>query len=99
MQNRKSIAELQGYGHNIHGVTKGRDSVVYGINLINQNEIYVTSRSTNLKRELGGYVWSKDKEGNKTQKPGGLHPDCIDAARYVLTDILENPHKGEYFIY
>ena len=95
----KSIAELQGYGHNIHGVTKGRDSVVYGINLMNQNEIYITSRSKNLKRELGGYIWSKDKEGNKTQKPSGLHPDCIDAARYVLTDQLENPNKGQYFIY
>ena len=95
----KSIAELQGYGHNIHGVSKGRDSVVYGINLMNQNEIYVTSSSKNLKRELGGYVWATDKEGNKTQKPSGLHPDCIDAARYILTDTLENPNKGKYFIY
>ena len=95
----KSIAELRGYGHNITGVSKGRDSVVYGINLINQNKIYVTTNSTNLKRELGGYVWSKDKEGNATQKPTGLHPDAIDAARYILTDILENPHKNKYYVY
>ena len=95
----KSIAELQGYGHTIYGVSKGRDSVVYGINLINQNEIYVTARSKNLKKELGGYIWSKDKEGNTLQKPTGAHPDCIDAARYVLTDQLENPNKGEYYIY
>tara|TARA_S200002703_G_scaffold159420_1_gene172824 strand:- start:4498 stop:5667 length:1170 start_codon:yes stop_codon:yes gene_type:complete len=95
----KSIAELQGYGHSIYGVSKGRDSVVYGINLINQNEIYVTARSKNLKRELQGYVWAKDKEGNTLQKPSGEHPDCIDAARYVLTDQLENPNKGEYYIY
>jgi len=95
----KSIAELQGYGHSIYGVSKGRDSIVYGINLINQNEIYVTARSKNLKRELQGYVWAKDKEGNALQKPTGEHPDCIDAARYVLTDQLENPNKGEYYIY
>ncbi len=95
----KSIAELQGYGHSIYGVSKGRDSVVYGLNLINQNEIYITARSKNLKRELAGYVWAKDKEGNQLQKPTGEHPDCIDAARYVLTDQLENPNKGEYFIY
>jgi phage terminase large subunit len=95
----KSIAELQGYGHSVYGVTKGRDSIVYGLNLINQNEIYVTARSKNLKRELAGYVWAKDKEGNQLQKPTGEHPDCIDAARYVLTDQLENPNKGEYFIY
>ena len=95
----KSIAELQGYGHSIYGVSKGRDSIVYGLNLINQNEIYVTAQSKNLKRELAGYVWAKDKEGNTLQKPTGEHPDCIDAARYVLTDQLENPNKGEYFIY
>jgi len=95
----KSIAELQGYGHSVYGVSKGRDSVVYGINLINQNEIYVTARSKNLKKELQGYVWAKDKDGNTLQKPTGEHPDCIDAARYILTDQLENPNKGEYFIY
>jgi len=95
----KSIAELKSYGHSVYGVTKGRDSIVYGLNLINQNEIYVTARSKNLKRELAGYVWAKDKEGNQLQKPTGEHPDCIDAARYVLTDQLENPNKGEYFIY
>ena len=95
----KSIAELQGYGHKITGVSKGRDSVVYGLNLINQNEIYVTSNSKNLKGELQGYVWATDKEGNQLQKPSGAHPDCIDAARYILMDTLENPNKGQYFIY
>jgi phage terminase large subunit len=95
----KSIAELTQYGHNVYPVSKGRDSVVYGINLINQNEIYVTARSKNLKRELQGYIWAKDKEGNTLQKPTGAHPDCIDAARYVLTDQLENPNKGQYFVY
>ena len=44
----KSIQELRNYGHKIFPVTKGRDSIVYGINLINQNEIYVTSKSKNL---------------------------------------------------
>ena len=95
----KSIAELVSYGHAVYPVSKGRDSIVYGINLINQNEIYVTARSKNLKRELQGYVWAKDKEGNTLQKPTGEHPDCIDAARYVLTDQLENPNKGQYYIY
>lgn len=95
----KSIAELQTYGHIVTPVAKGRDSVVYGLNLINQNEIYVTSNSKNMKRELQGYIWAKDKEGNTLQKPTGAHPDCIDAARYVLTDHLQNPNKGKYFVY
>ena len=94
----KSIQEIRSYGHKIFPVTKGRDSVIYGINLINQNEIYITSRSKNLIRELQGYVWDKDKEGNNIQKPTGIHPDCIDAARYALMMQLENPNRGKYAI-
>jgi len=94
----KSIQEIRTYGHKIFPVTKGRDSVIYGINLINQNEIYITSRSKNLIRELQGYVWDKDKEGNNIQKPTGIHPDCIDAARYALMMQLENPNRGKYAI-
>lgn len=96
----KSIAELQSYGHTINPVTKGRDSIIYGINLINQNKVFVTSRSKNLIKELNGYVWSTDKAGNKIQKPNPLSGDhAIDAARYALMMQLENPNKGKYFIY
>lgn len=96
----KSISELQSYGHKIAGVTKGRDSVVYGINLINQNKIFVTARSKNLIRELNGYVWSTDKNGEKIQKPNPLSGDhAIDAARYSLMMQLENPNIGKYHIY
>ena len=94
----KSIAELNSYGHQVYSVTKGRDSIVYGINLINQNKVYVTARSKNLIKELQGYVWMKDKEGNQLQKPQGAD-HCIDAIRYALMMELENPNKGEYFIY
>ncbi len=94
----KSIQELRNYGHKVFAVTKGRDSIVYGINLINQNEIYITSQSKNLIRELQGYVWAKDKEGNNLQKPTGTHPDCIDAARYALMMQLKNPNRGQYAI-
>ena len=44
----KSINEIQSYGFTISGVKKFPNSVVYGINLMNQNEIYVTKRSLNL---------------------------------------------------
>ena len=96
----KSIAELNTYGHKVLPVTKGRDSIVYGINLINQNKIYVTRRSKNLIKELGGYIWMQDKQGNTLQKPNPTSGDhAIDAARYILSSILENPNRGEYHIY
>jgi len=95
----KSIAELQSYGHQILPVSKGRDSIVYGINLINQNEIYVTSRSKNLINELRNYIWLTDKEGNKMNKPIDAYNHAIDAARYAITSQLEDPNKGEYHIW
>ena len=96
----KSIAELVSYGHKVYPVTKGRDSIVYGINLINQNEIYVTQRSKHLIAELQGYIWMQDRTGNTLQKPNPTSGDhSIDAARYALVSTLENPHRGQYHIY
>ena len=95
----KSIAELQSYGHQILPVSKGRDSIVYGINLINQNEVYVTSRSKNLINELRNYIWLTDKEGNKMNKPIDAYNHAIDAMRYAITSQLADPNKGEYHIW
>ena len=94
----KSIAELRTYGHKVVPCTKGKDSIVYGINLINQNEIFVTSRSKNLIKELQSYTWMKDREGNTINKPIDSFNHCIDAARYAITSQLQTPNKGTYNI-
>ncbi len=94
----KSIAELRTYGHKVLPCTKGKDSIVYGINLINQNEIFVTDRSKNLIKELQSYTWMKDREGNTINKPIDAFNHCIDAARYAITSQLKNPNKGSYNI-
>lgn len=94
----KSIAELKTYGHKTLPVKKGADSIVYGINLINQNDIYVTKRSVNLKKELANYTWQKDKEGNTINKPIDAFNHCIDAGRYAIMSQLSNPNKGKYSI-
>jgi phage terminase large subunit len=94
----KSIAELKTYKHKVLPCTKGKDSIVFGINLINQNKIYITSRSKNLIKELQSYTWLKDREGNTVNKPIDAFNHCIDAARYAITSQLETPNKGKYFI-
>ncbi len=94
----KSIAELRTYGHKVLPCTKGKDSIVYGINLINQNKIFVTSRSKNLIKELQSYTWMKDREGNTINKPIDSFNHCIDAARYSITSQLQTPNKGVYNI-
>lgn len=95
----KSIAELNHYGHKVFPVSKGRDSIVHGLNLINQNKVFITGRSKNLIGELRNYIWMTDKEGNKVNKPIDAFNHAIDAMRYAITSQLENPNRGEYHIY
>ena len=94
----KSIAELKTYGHKVLPCRKGADSIVYGINLINQNKIFITDRSKNLIKELQSYTWQKDREGNTINKPIDAFNHCIDAARYAITSELKNPNRGIYNI-
>lgn len=94
----KSIAELGHYGHKVLPCVKGKDSIVHGLNLINQNEVYITNRSTNLINELRNYIWIKDREGNKINKPIDAFNHCIDAMRYALSTQLDNPNRGQYHI-
>lgn len=95
----KSIAELNGLGNTVIATKKGRDSIVNGIALINQQEVFVTKRSLNLIKELRYYVWMKDKEGNKINKPIDKYNHAIDAMRYATSMQLDNPHRGEYHLW
>jgi phage terminase large subunit len=65
----KSIADIQRYGITIKGVTKGKDSVNYGIDVMQRQDYLVTSQSTNLIKELRSYCWDKDKTGKQLNKP------------------------------
>ena len=55
----KSIEEIHRLNWNIHPSEKGKDSIRFGINLITQFEIYITTRSANKKKELRTYTWKK----------------------------------------
>ena len=95
----KSIAELMSLGHTVLPVKKGADSIVNGISLINQQKISVTSRSKNLMHELQNYIWMRDKEGNKINRPIDKYNHAIDAMRYATSMQLANPNKGTYHIW
>jgi len=81
----KSIDDIRRYGKRIKGVTKGKDSINYGISIMQGFEFLVTNRSTNLIKELRGYIWDKDKRGNLTGVPSGVRHQ-IDATRYFMME-------------
>jgi phage terminase large subunit len=79
----KSIDELKKYGHKIYPTKKGPDSILHGINLLQEFNILITNNSINLKNELQRYSWKKDKEGNTLNVPEGIFDHGIDAVRYL----------------
>ena len=95
----KSIDEIRRYGITIKGVTKGKDSINYGIDIMQQQNYLVTSQSTNLIKELRAYCWDQDKTGKQLNKPQGKQDHGIDALRYHEMETLGlNSNYGKYFI-
>lgn len=78
----KSIDEIKRFGKMIRGVTKGKDSINYGIQVMQSQEYLVTSNSTNLIKELRGYVWDTDKTGKTLNRPVDYNNHGIDSLRY-----------------
>jgi len=82
----KSIAELGYLGLQLVGAKKGVDSVLFGIQTIqNYDTFYVTSRSLNLISELRKYRWQTDRLGNNLNVPIDDFNHGIDAVRYIET--------------
>jgi len=95
----KSIDEIKRFGVTIKGVTKGKDSINYGIDVMQRNEYLVTSNSSNLIKELRAYVWDTDKQGNRLNKPIDFNNHAIDAFRYHEMETLGiGSNYGSYAI-
>lgn len=91
----KTIAELKTYGLTVMPVVKGKDSINYGIGLIQEQPIRVTARSINLIKEFENYTWMKDKEGNQLSIPIDNWNHGLDALRYLF--LMKFSKKSTHF--
>lgn len=89
------IHELHSRGLNIIESEKGTGSVTAGISIMSEYEIIIDGKSRNLIKEFSNYQWL-DKTNKTTPKDAWNHG--IDAARYYIYKILNNPHRGKYYI-
>ncbi len=78
----KSIEEIRRTGVNIMPVTKGADSIMFGIQTMQTQEYLITSKSKNVLNEFQKYIWQKDKRGDTQNKPIDKYNHAIDAIRY-----------------
>ena len=84
----KSIRELQGCGLWVTASPKGADSIVSGLDILKRYKIHVTRHSLGILSNLRAYKWSKDRDGNTTNKPEDKNNHGIDAIRYVVLEKL-----------
>jgi len=91
----KSISEISRFGVNIFKAPKGRDSINYGIDLLQEETFYVTASSKDLIFELENYTWEIKRDGTADLKPVKAHDHAIDAIRYDKM-ATHRRYSGEY---
>lgn len=86
----KSIDEIKSKGVNIEPTVKGKDSVIHGIQWIQQYELIVDERCFKVIEELDNYTWQKDKKtGEYINEPVDTFNHTIDAIRYGLNKYIK----------
>lgn len=80
----KSIDELRGYGLRVEKSQKGKDSIMHGIQYIQDFEIIIHPRCVNFITEIGNYTWDEDRLGNKINRPIDDFNHLMDAMRYAV---------------
>lgn len=83
----KSIAEIAAHGIMITGARKGKDSVLYGTQFVQDQKISLTKNSINTIREYRNYLWMTDNNGKIINEPIGIMDHSMSAIRYALTSI------------
>lgn len=86
----KSIDELRSYGMSIKAAKKGKDSILNGIQWIQDLKIIIHPRCTNFITEISNYQWDKDKFDKPLNKPVDDFNHLMDAMRYALEENIRD---------
>ena len=87
------IVDLRHKGLNIEPIKKG--TIESGITLMLDFDIIVEENSSNIAKEFNNYAYLN--KGSKLYIDDYNH--AIDAIRYNVTYHLDNPNKGNYYVY
>lgn len=81
----KSIDELSMFGlSGVRPAAKGKDSIQYGIQYIENYEIIIHPSCVHFNEEINNYVYAKDREGNTLNVPIDDFNHLMDAMRYAM---------------
>jgi len=83
----KSIDELRSEGlQRMRAAQKGKDSILAGIQFIQEFTVMVHPKCVNTIMELSLYCWNENKNGEKINKPCDEYNHLMDAWRYSLEE-------------
>lgn len=88
------IEALNRKGCNIKPTKKGKDSVITGIQAIQDYEIIVDENCPHMIEELSLYCWDRDKEGNILEQPLKINDDMCDSLRYAFMPLMKPKKKS-----
>jgi len=94
------IEEISRAGFNIRPVTKGKDSINFGIGVLQNYKIKIPKSCQNLINEFYSYEWESDRFGKILDRPVDFNNHLLDAARYVGMMRLSHSaaNRGKYTI-
>lgn len=91
----KSIDEIASYGISILPATKGQGSVLQRIQMAQDQQISVTSKSTNIIKEYRNYLWDTDKDGRVLNVPEHAFSHSMDAFMYGMNSLVPMIQRKE----
>jgi phage terminase large subunit len=89
----KSIAEIREAGYNVKPVVKGADSLITGIQKVNQYTQHWTKTSVDAIKEQRNYRYIEDRDGKLTNKPTDAWNHAMDSRRYAVMSKLRQQTK------
>ena len=86
----KSIDEISSFGVSIAATDKGKDSVRFGIQQVQDQQISITKRSVNIRREYQNYLWKYGPDGKPLEpnEPESPYHYSMDAVRYAIMSLI-----------
>jgi len=92
----KSIEEIKRLGCWIKPAIKGQGSIMAGISLIKEFDVYATDTSKNLMKEYHNYYWEQLKDGTIINKPLDKMNHLQDSFRYCVYSVYSK--RTDFFI-
>ncbi len=65
--------------------------MVHGIQMVQDQKVYITKRSVNVIHEYRNYLWMTDKDGKILNEPEHTFSHSMDAIRYAIVSLVKLP--------